>query len=121
MVIKAKWIKLLTLIAGAAISTAEASEWQLVEDSSTVRFIGVQEGSAFRARFENFTAMINFDPQNPTAGKIKLVGIPVEYSETPGSIRLPPPLLGQHNDEVYGEILGLSTDDITQLKSAGTI
>ena len=70
MVIKANWIKLLTLIAGAAISTAEASEWQLVEDSSTVRFIGVQEGSAFRARFENFTAMINFDPQNPTAGKI---------------------------------------------------
>ena len=37
---------------------------------ATVRFIGVQEGSAFRGRFENFTAMINFDPGNPAAGKI---------------------------------------------------
>ncbi|MDX1405739.1 MAG: YceI family protein [Woeseiaceae bacterium] len=41
-----------------------------MQDSSFVRFFGVQEGSAFRGRFENFSAMIDFDPQNPTAGKI---------------------------------------------------
>ena len=49
---------------------AETMGWQLVEDSSTVRFIGVQEGSAFRGRFRNFTAVIDFDPANPEAGKI---------------------------------------------------
>ena len=70
MVIQAKWIIFLTLVAGAAISAAEASEWQLVHDSSNVRFIGVQEGSAFRGRFGSFTAMIDFDPENPTAGTI---------------------------------------------------
>jgi polyisoprenoid-binding protein YceI len=48
----------------------DPSEWQLVPDSSTVRFIGVQEGSAFRGRFTNFSALIDFDPGNPTAGKI---------------------------------------------------
>ena len=61
------------LIAGIAIAAnneAGASEWQLVEDSSMVRFIGVQEGSAFRGRFGNFTAMIDFDPANPGDGKI---------------------------------------------------
>lgn len=67
MVIKARWITLLALVASAA---AGAAEWQLVPDSSSVRFIGVQEGSAFRARFENFSAMIDFDPSDPTAGKI---------------------------------------------------
>jgi len=67
---QAKWIIILTLIAGIALSEARASEWQLVKDSSAVRFIGVQEGSAFRARFENFSAMIDFDPGNPAAGKI---------------------------------------------------
>jgi len=67
---QANLIKFLLLAGGAAIGAAEASEWQLVEDSSTVRFIGVQEGSAFRARFENFTAMIDFDPANPAAGSI---------------------------------------------------
>ena len=57
---------LLALIDSVAAPTAVAAEWQLVEDSSTVRFIGVQEGSAFRGRFQNFSAMIDFDPANPT-------------------------------------------------------
>ena len=70
MVNQAKWIVLLALVAGFSSQPALASEWQLVPDSSNVRFIGVQEGSAFRGRFENFTAMIDFDPANPEAGKI---------------------------------------------------
>jgi polyisoprenoid-binding protein YceI len=67
---QARWIVFLTLVAGMASSAVEASEWQLVPDSSNVRFVGVQEGSAFWGRFENFSAMIDFDPANPTAGKI---------------------------------------------------
>ena len=70
MVKQARQIILLALAAGALMSTAEAAEWQLVQDSSNVRFIGVQEGSAFRGRFGNFSAMINFDPGKPAAGKI---------------------------------------------------
>ncbi len=60
----------LTLLAANAINSAEASEWQLVQDSSVVRFFAVLEGTAFRGRFENFSAMIDFDPDNPAAGKI---------------------------------------------------
>jgi len=42
--------------------------------------------------------------KHPTAKKIKLVGIPVKYSETPGSVRLTPPLLGQNNQHPKSEI-----------------
>lgn len=70
MVNQARWVIFLALAACTAIETAETSEWQLVPDSSNVRFIGSQEGSSFRGRFENFSATINFDPANPTAGKI---------------------------------------------------
>lgn len=70
MVLQARWIIFLALVAGGAISVANAAEWQLVQDSSVVRFFGVQEGTAFRGRFEKFTAMIDFDPENPGAGKI---------------------------------------------------
>jgi len=70
MRVQAKWTMILSLLAGTAIGAAEAAEWQMIPDSSTVRFIGVQEGSAFRGRFQNFTAMIDFDPENPGAGKI---------------------------------------------------
>jgi crotonobetainyl-CoA:carnitine CoA-transferase CaiB-like acyl-CoA transferase len=37
------------------------------------------------------------------AGKIKQIGIPVKLSDTPGAIILPPPLLGQHNEEILGK------------------
>jgi crotonobetainyl-CoA:carnitine CoA-transferase CaiB-like acyl-CoA transferase len=42
--------------------------------------------------------------EHPTAGAIKLVGPPYRLSETPPSVRLPPPLLGQHTDEVLREL-----------------
>jgi len=58
---------LLLLVTGLS---ANAAEWQVVPDSSTVRFIGMQEGSAFRGRFQNFSATIDFDPADPAAGKI---------------------------------------------------
>ena len=50
--------------------TASASEWDMQADSSSVRFIGVQEGSAFRGRFEDFFAMVSFDPASFDEGRI---------------------------------------------------
>jgi crotonobetainyl-CoA:carnitine CoA-transferase CaiB-like acyl-CoA transferase len=53
---------------------------------------------------------------HPTAGKVKMAGIPVKFSATPASVRLPPPLLGQHNDEVLSTWLGMNAEEINQLK-----
>jgi len=58
---------------------------------------------------------------HPTIGTLQLTGIPIKYSETPGSIRLHPPLLGEHTDEVLAEALGYSSDQIESLKARGTI
>jgi crotonobetainyl-CoA:carnitine CoA-transferase CaiB-like acyl-CoA transferase len=58
---------------------------------------------------------------HPVAGKVRLVGPPVGMSETPGSIRTPAPLLGEHTTEVLRERLSLSDDEIAQLRSAGII
>ncbi len=59
--------------------------------------------------------------EHPTAQKIKLIGVPVKYSETPGSVRLPPPLLGQHNKQILSEILGYSDDDIEYFRTQEVI
>ncbi|KAJ3083285.1 hypothetical protein HDU99_000082 [Rhizoclosmatium hyalinum] len=57
---------------------------------------------------------------HPTAGKIKLVGIPVKYSMTKPSIRLPPPLLAQHTDEILSE-LKYTEKEIAELKQGKVV
>jgi formyl-CoA transferase len=56
-----------------------------------------------------------------TIGTLRLTGIPIKYSETPGEIRLPPPLLGEHTDEILTTTLDYSSDKIEELKRQGAI
>ena len=58
---------------------------------------------------------------HPIAGKIQMVSPYFRLSETPGGVRAPAPLLGQHTDEVLRETLGLSEKQIKRLRSAGAI
>ena len=58
---------------------------------------------------------------HPAAGKVKSVGHVVKYSETPSEVRLPPPLLGEHNEEIYGELLGYDKEELSTLKEKGII
>ena len=53
---------------------------------------------------------------HPTAGTVALVANPVRLSASPVQYRLPPPLLGQHTDEVLGQWLGLGTTEIDGLR-----
>ena len=50
----------------------------------------------------------------------KDLGVAVKLKRNPGSLNLPAPGLGEHNDEVYGH-LGLGADEIASLSSAGVI
>ena len=58
--------------------------------------------------------------EHPTAGKIKATGIPWKLQETPGSVRLPPPLLGQHTDDILNEA-GYSQGEINSLRRAKVV
>jgi len=58
---------------------------------------------------------------HPVAGTIRMVGPPVRFSETPGSVRRPAPLLGQHTAEVLRERLGMGDEEITRLEKQGAI
>jgi crotonobetainyl-CoA:carnitine CoA-transferase CaiB-like acyl-CoA transferase len=53
---------------------------------------------------------------HPTLGEIILPGFPIKFSETPGDIKTPAPILGQHNNEVYGELLGIKEEEIEALR-----
>ncbi len=54
--------------------------------------------------------------QHPTIGTLKLTGVPVKYSETPAAIKMAPPLVGQHTDEILTEVLGRTPAEIAALR-----
>ena len=53
-------------------------------------------------------------------GKYKDKGIPVKMSETPGQIRMMPPHLGEHTDEILAG-LGYTAEQIGALRAEGTV
>ena len=58
---------------------------------------------------------------DPTAGPVRMQAVYPRLSETPGRIQRGAPKLGEHNQEVYGQLLGLSAADIAALASEGVI
>ena len=58
---------------------------------------------------------------HPACGPMKLVNTPVKYSFSEPSIRTPPPMLGQHTDEVLSDILGMQGAEIEKLKAEGVV
>lgn len=58
---------------------------------------------------------------HPKAGSHRYPGIPWKMSATPGEIRWASPTLGQHNHQIYGELLGLIPEQIETLQSQSSI
>jgi crotonobetainyl-CoA:carnitine CoA-transferase CaiB-like acyl-CoA transferase len=58
---------------------------------------------------------------HPTIGPLRVLGVPVKLSATPGSIRTAPPRLGEHTRAVLGRDVGLSGEDIDRLVASGVI
>jgi formyl-CoA transferase len=58
--------------------------------------------------------------EHPIIGKMKVIGIPTKFSETPGQIRTAAPTFGQHTDEVLAS-LGLSEEQLCNLRDKQVI
>lgn len=61
------------------------------------------------------------DVDHPDLGRLVLPGIPIKLSRTPGTIRKPPPRVGEDNDYVYRELLGLDSEAVRRLRDSGAI
>jgi crotonobetainyl-CoA:carnitine CoA-transferase CaiB-like acyl-CoA transferase len=58
--------------------------------------------------------------EHPTAGTVRMAGSPVRLSHHSATVRRPPPLLGEHTDEVLAEI-GYSAADVAAMRERGLV
>ena len=61
--------------------------------------------------------VIEFDYRQ---GRVRAIGSPVKLVDTPATVRIPPPLLGEHKDQILAE-LNCTPDQILSLRSSGVV
>ncbi len=64
---------------------------------------------------------LQFELPHPLAGKVSLVRSPMRFSATPVEHNRPPPVLGEHTDEILRALLDLSDGDIARLRAQGVV
>ena len=109
-------------IIDATLMTKTAEEWE-------ARFVGF-EGNFSRIRSDLLDMATDehmianhyvVADDHPVLGTIKTLGVIPDFSETPGALRMPPPQLGLHTEEVLLDVCGYDWDKISTLKDAGAI
>lgn len=56
------------------------------------------------------------EAEHPTAGSVRLTGFPYRLSDTVADVRQPPPLLGEHTEQVLTDLLGYNPSQVAKLK-----
>jgi len=58
---------------------------------------------------------------HPSAGPVKVLGVPIKLSDTPGGVDHAPPRLGEHTASVLQKVLGLTPEEIATLNGDGVV
>jgi crotonobetainyl-CoA:carnitine CoA-transferase CaiB-like acyl-CoA transferase len=59
--------------------------------------------------------------EHATLGTVRVLGVPIKLSATPGAVRTAPPTLGQHTDQILRTDLGLTDAEITRLRATAAV
>ena len=104
-----------------AFLTRTYEEWEAILLPAGVPMGAVNTLDAVVAHPQVAARRAIVESTHPVAGTVKMTAPPVRLSETPGSVRLPAPLLGQHTEEVLRDRLALRDDEIARLRAARVI
>jgi crotonobetainyl-CoA:carnitine CoA-transferase CaiB-like acyl-CoA transferase len=97
-----------------------SAEWLAALDAAEVPAGSINDiGEAFGSPWAEERGM-TVELNHPVLGRTRQVAPPFELSSTPATVRTPPPLLGEHTDEVLGGV-GFGAEEIQRLRQAGVI
>ncbi len=86
------------------------AEWLTVLEAAEVPAGPVLSIGAMHGDPQALARDMVVEVEHPVAGATKAIGLPLKFSETPGAIRRPAPLLGEHTAEVLAELGYTDTD-----------
>ncbi|EAA32916.1 CoA-transferase family III [Neurospora crassa] len=101
--------------------TKTTQEWLDVFEGKGLPYAAINDILTTLTHEHTLARNMVVEVEHEECGPIKMVNSPVKYSETTPTIRSPPPTLGQHTDEVLRDHVGLSDEQIRQLREKGVV
>lgn len=103
---------------GKALSTKTTEEWLDKLGQTNVPHMKVNSLSDLITDEHLNAVGFWHEIEHPTEGQLRFASLPINFSQTPASIRRAPPRLGEHSEELLQEV-GYSPEDIAQMISVG--
>jgi succinate---hydroxymethylglutarate CoA-transferase len=105
---------------GGVIVTRTRAEWVEIFDRAGIPSGPINRVSETLASPQTLAGEMVMETRHSVAGTFRTLGLPIELSETPGSVRLEPPVLGADTDAVLDE-LGYSVTEVGEMRAAGLV
>lgn len=111
----------LSEILNAAFARRDAGEWLLKLQEADIPSGPINTIQHVFNHPQSSVREFRVKAEHPTAGMIDLPGFPYKMSGTPANLHRPPPLLGEHTEEILRDVLGYSAEKIASLKEQQVI
>jgi crotonobetainyl-CoA:carnitine CoA-transferase CaiB-like acyl-CoA transferase len=108
-------------VLNAAFASRDADEWIAVLRDAGLPCGPINAIPEVFAHPQAEARQLILEAEHATAGTVQVPGFPYKFSETPAEVRLPPPLLGQHTEEVLIEVLGYSATEVAGFRKEGVL
>jgi len=111
----------LAKILGGIFAQRTKKEWVELLDAAGVPNGPINDIAQVFAEPQVKARGVKIEVEHPVAGRLPMVASPMRFSGTPLEHKRPPPLLGEHTEEVLRELLGKSAEELARLRESGAI
>src|SRR5262249_46486572 len=108
-------------VIAAEIARHPAAEWMQKLEAAGVPCGPVNTIAQAFSHPQTHAREMLIEVPHPTIGRLKMAGSPLKLAGLTDPPRRPPPLLGEHTDEVLAEVLNLGHTEIDELRERGVI